>query len=267
MTTIRVKAGQPAFVHERGLKIVKNTLFACDWADKAVSFVQLGGDLVLENCFISGGHGPLIRGGNFSWIQGGSAGQTKKYAAGYFGDLLQGQRCGNVLLQALRFPHTCVGETMARAMGAKLIRLEDCETDNSGHPNKEVLQMRHAEEVQIFNCDLADSLVFGVLPAKDCKSAKEIAAYHGDAKARRVRAYIDGATRIWGHVRVTGQADVVSEWTQMMAKDRRKDSRGRSLSGDSAFTLTTIGGIKAPTLKLSNIRNVGGWPKIDPRAN
>jgi len=266
MTTIRVKAGQPAFVHNRGLKIVKNTLFACDWRDAAVAFIQTGGDLVLENCGISGGHGPQIFGGNFQWLQGYTAGETKKYPAGYYGDLLRGMRAGSVTLKGLRFTHTCVGETMARAMGAKLVRLEDCELNNSGHPSKEVIQMRHVDQVQIIDCDLADSIVFGVLPAKDCKSAKEIAAYHGDAKARRIRAYIGGKSRIWGHVRVTGQADVVAEWTQMMAKDRRKDSRGRSISGDSAFMLTTIGGIAKPTLKVSNIRNVGGWPKIEPGA-
>jgi len=262
MTTLRVKAGQPAFVHDRGLKIVRNTLFACDWTDKAVGVVQNGGKLGLENCGISGGHGPLILGGDFSWLGGFTAGETKKYPAGYYGDLLRGARAGNILLKGLRFTHRCVGEAHGRVMGATKIRLEDCEHDNSGHPNKEVWQFRHVDEVQIFDCDLMDSLVFGVLPAKDCKTDKERRIYHGDAKARRIRAYIDGKTRIWGHVRATGQTDLAADWTQMMAKDRRKAKNGKSISSDSAFQLTTIGGISKPTLTLNSIRNVGGWPRL-----
>lgn len=262
MNIIKVGLGQVGITHKSGTRVIRDTIFQCANSKTSTSIVQLGGTLIFENVWITGGVGPQIYcGDRFEWNKGGSTGITRKYGVGYFGNIHPGTntRIKVVSLFGLRFTHHSTDEALLRAMGVDDMTIDDCEFDGSGHDGKQVCQFRHVKKLTVIDSDFKNSLVFGTLDAKGCKSEEERKAYHADANKYRISASFDAKSKIWGYTMVTGQTDLVINGTQLMGKDIRD---GEVIGGDRAFMPSTISGIKPPTLKVINPVNTGKWPRI-----
>jgi hypothetical protein len=258
MTTLKASIDKPAIFHTGGKRLYSDVQIDAANSARAIAVQQTGGVLRLSNTWLRGGHGPLITGDAFFWQGGGANGTTRKYGCGYFGNLHPSvnRRIAYVELVGLRFTTASLEEALLRCMGVDELVMRDCELDGTANKyGKEVCQFRHVRKLTVVDCDIKGSIVLGTLRPQDCKSDAERKAYLGDAHKYRITATFDESTRIWGHVRATGQTDLTCNGTQMMGRDPR------GIGGSKAFTLETIDGIK-PTLKLNGVRNVGKWAQL-----